>query len=117
MIVRKGSTAESSSLVSREQFNIIQYLPEIARDAQGQPLISADLVVLINLPRRDGEGEANVTMRGITPMGMTLRPQVKLVDGRWFTPGKREVVVSREDGRSASPTATSARSSRPAATN
>ena len=94
MIVRKGSTAESSSQVSREQLKIIQYWPEIDRDAQGQPIISADLAVIINLPRRDNAGEANVTMRGVTPMGMQLRPQVKLTNGRWFTPGKREAVVS-----------------------
>ena len=94
MIVRKGSTAESSSVVMREQFKMIQYLPEIARDAQGNPIISADLVVIINLPRRNGSGEANVTMRGVTPMGKELRPQVNLVSGRWFTPGQRETVVS-----------------------
>ena len=94
MIVRKGSTAESSSQVSREQLQVIQYWPEIERDAQGRPFVSADLAIIINLPRRDGGGEANVTMRGITPMGVQLRPQVKLVNGRWFTPGKREAVAS-----------------------
>jgi putative ABC transport system permease protein len=94
MIVRKGSTAESSSVVAPDQFKVIEYLPQIARDAKGIPIISADLVVIINLPRRDGAGEANVTMRGVTPMGKELRPQVKLVNGRWFTPGKREAVAS-----------------------
>src|ERR1051325_11704232 len=69
MIVRKGSTAESSSQVSRNQFKVIQYWPEIERDAQGQPMVSADLVILISLPRRASAGEANVTMRGITPLG------------------------------------------------
>ena len=66
MIVRKGSTAESSSQVSRAQLKIIQYWPEVERDAQGQPVISADLAIIINLPRRDGAGEANVTLRGVT---------------------------------------------------
>lgn len=94
MIVRKGSTAESSSQVTREQFRLIAYLPGIARDAKGKPLVSADVVVLISLPRRNGSGEANVMLRGISPSGMELRPQVALVEGRWFTPGKREVVVS-----------------------
>ena len=96
MIVRKGSTAESSSQVSREQLNTIQYWPQVERDAVGHPLVSGDLVVIMNLPRRDGAGEANVTMRGITPLGVTLRPQVKLRKGRWFTPGHREVVVSQK---------------------
>lgn len=94
MIVRKGSTAESSSQVTREQWRIIQFFPEIARDERGRPLISADLVVIMNLPRRNGAGEANVTMRGVTPLGRELRPQVRLVAGRWFEPGKREAVVS-----------------------
>jgi putative ABC transport system permease protein len=95
MIVRKGSTAESSSLVTREQFKLLQYRPEIARDDRGQPLVSADVIVLISLPRLDGSGEANVLVRGVSAAGLALRPQVALVAGRWFVPGKREVVVSR----------------------
>lgn len=94
MIVRKGSTAESSSQVSREALKIIQHLPQIARDDQGRPLISADVLVLINLPRLENNGEANVLMRGVSPLGLQLRPQVTLTNGHWFTPGQREVVVS-----------------------
>ena len=96
MIVRKGSTAESSSQVTREQLRLIQYWPEIARDETGHPLISADVLVLINLMRRDEKGEANVLVRGISPLGMNLRPQVSLANGRWFVPGKREVVVAKK---------------------
>ncbi len=94
MIVRKGSTAESSSFVSREQFKSLQYAEEIARNEKGEPLVSTDILVLINVPRRDGT-EANVLLRGVSPRGIELRSQVSLVGGRWFTPGKREVVVSR----------------------
>src|SRR6185436_13883517 len=53
MIVRKGSTSESSSQVTRTQFKTVQFLPQIARDGRDQPLISADLVVLVSLPRKD----------------------------------------------------------------
>jgi putative ABC transport system permease protein len=94
MIVRKGSTAESSSQVSLQQFQTLRYWPQIARDEKGNPLVSADVVTLISQPRIDGRGEANVSVRGLTPMGRFLRPQVTLVAGRWFEPGKREVVVS-----------------------
>jgi putative ABC transport system permease protein len=96
MIVRRGAVAESGSQITREQFNLIQYQPEIARDEQGRALISADTVIVINLPRGPGmEGEANVTLRGVSRNGLALRPQVTLASGRWFTPGRREVVVSR----------------------
>ena len=47
LIVRKGSTAESSSIITREQVKLLQYLPQIGRDAQGRPLVSADVLVLI----------------------------------------------------------------------
>ena len=104
LIVRKGSTAESSSLVSREQLRSLMYYEEIARNEGDEPVISADVIVLANLPRRDGNGEANVLFRRITSRGIELRPQVRLVPGmdaqgrvaesRWFAPGHREIVVS-----------------------
>jgi putative ABC transport system permease protein len=99
MVVRKGSTAESASLISRQNLQDIRYFPEIARNPNGEPVISADVLVLVNLPRRNNSGEANVLLRGITPRGMELRPQVHLVAGRWFEPGKREVVVSAKLAR------------------
>lgn len=96
MIVRRGSTSESGSQISREQFAAIQYAPEIARDSEEKPVLSADTLIILNLARGGTlEGEANVTLRGISANGFALRSQVSLVDGRWFEPGKREVVVSR----------------------
>ena len=95
MIVRRGSNAESGSQITRDQFNTIQYSPEIARDSQGRPFVSADTLVILNLPRGgDLEGEANVSLRGISANGFALRPQVALAAGRWSEAGKREVVVS-----------------------
>lgn len=94
LILRKGSTAESSSQITHEQFQTLKYLPEIARDARGRPLISAEALTSLSLPRRSGLGEANVSVRGMTPGGVQLRPQVRLSRGRWFVPGNREVVAS-----------------------
>lgn len=94
MVVRKGSTAESASLISRQTFTEIRYFEEIARNEANEPVISADVLVLVNLARRENNGEANVLLRGVTARGMELRPQVKLAAGRWFEPGKREIVVS-----------------------
>src|ERR1043165_8713138 len=67
LVVRKGSTAESSSLITREQLKSLQYFEEIQRNEKGQPMISADVLVLINLPRHEtNQGEANVLLRGIS---------------------------------------------------
>ena len=95
LVVRKGSQAESGSLVTREQFRTLRYFDEIAKDARGEPVISAELVMIVSAPRRGGTGEANTLLRGVTAGGMELRPQVTLKEGRWFTPGKREVVVAQ----------------------
>jgi len=95
LIVRQGALAETTSIVTRDQFNILRYLPGVAHDASGQPVASADVLIIINLPRKGGAGSANTMLRGIGPLGRDLRPQVQLVDGRWFVPGHRDVVASR----------------------
>ena len=95
LVMRKGSTAESSSQVKLDQVRTIQFLEGVARDGAGRPLVSADVLILINLPRRGDGGEANILVRGVGPLGKELRPQVTLVAGRWFNPGKREAVISK----------------------
>ena len=96
LLVRKGSTAETSSQVTREQFKLLQYLPDIEKDEKGEPLISADTLILISLPRKGAAGEANILVRGVSKVGMQLRPQVTLNQGRMFEGGRREVVVSQK---------------------
>lgn len=95
LIMRKGSTAESSSQIKLDQVRTIQFLDGVARDPGGKPLISADVLILINLPRREDKGEANIIVRGVSPNGKELRPQVQLTEGRWFRPGLREAVISK----------------------
>jgi len=101
LVLRKGSTAELSGGFDANLFPTLKNLPGIAKDSHGEPLASGEWVVVIVLPRKDGTGEVNVTVRGMMPDGLELRqlpkdkPKVKLVEGRWFTPGQREVVVSQ----------------------
>jgi len=95
LVLRKGSTAESSSQITRNDVRLIKYLEGIARDADGQPLASPEILVLINLQRRDRRGSANVLVRGIGPVGLQLRTRIHLIQGRMFQPGLHECVVSR----------------------
>ncbi len=95
LVLRSGSTAESSSQITREELARMKYLPGIERDAQGRPLFSPEIIVLIYLDRLNGEGGANVLVRGMGEMGLVVRPSVKLVEGRMFESGRRECVVSR----------------------
>jgi putative ABC transport system permease protein len=94
LVLRKGSTSELTGPFPAEDFPIFKTLPGVAKDSHGDPLVSGETVVVIVLPRNDGSGEVNVSVRGMMQDGLELRSGVKLVDGRWFTPGQREVVVS-----------------------
>jgi putative ABC transport system permease protein len=95
LVMRKGATSElSAGGVDRDALPIMKDLPGVERDPQGQPMISGEDLLIVVLPRNDGTGDTNVTVRFMTPMGMEMRPEAKLVSGRWFTPGQREIVVS-----------------------
>lgn len=96
LVLRKGSTAESSSQITHDEVRVIKYLGGIARNAHGDPLASAEIVVLINQARIDHSGFANVLVRGIGQVGRELRPQVNLVEGRMFAQGLHECIVSRK---------------------
>jgi putative ABC transport system permease protein len=93
IVLRKGAGAEINSGITRGQAGILQTLPGIARDATGRALLSAEPVVLNNLPKRGSGKPSNVTMRGTGEVGMQLRPQVQIVQGRMFRPGSSEVVA------------------------
>jgi putative ABC transport system permease protein len=93
MVLRKGAGSEINSGISRGQAAIIESLPGIATDASGQRLVSKEPVVLNNLPKRATGKPANVTLRGTTPQGLELRPQVRITQGRMFRPGTSEIVT------------------------
>ena len=93
-VIRKGSETEVQSAVDRQQAAIIEAQPEIAYDRDGRKLISKESVILITLPKRDSAKPANVVVRGSDSVGLALRPQVKLVQGRMFRPGSSEVIAS-----------------------
>ena len=81
MVIRRGSQTEIQSGVDRPSAAIVESLPDIATGADGKKLISKEPVVLINLPKRDSGKPSNVVIRGATPAGLELRPQVRIVDG------------------------------------
>ena len=96
LVLRKGSNSElAAGGVDRDAMQVIRDLPGIARDAAGEPQVSGETILVIVLPRLDGTGETNVTVRFLTPHGIQMRPDLKLAAGRWFTPGQREIVVSK----------------------
>lgn len=95
IVLRKGSTSEVVSLFTRTQFQDLKFKPGIATGRDGQPLASLEVITVINLANVDNPDGSNVTVRGLIPAGIEMRRNVRIASGRWFTPGRREVVVGK----------------------
>jgi putative ABC transport system permease protein len=93
VFIRKGAQTEVQSGVTRDQAALIESLPQVARGIDGSPRASREVVVLNSLPKIDTGRRSNVPVRGLTEVGLQLRPQARLAAGRMFRPGSTEIVV------------------------
>jgi putative ABC transport system permease protein len=96
IMLRAGSDSELSSGVARDQAVVLGSLPTLARDAGGRPLVSAEIVVMVDLPRKGQRDPNNVPFRGVEPAAFAIRDELTLVEGRPFARGVREVIVGRK---------------------
>lgn len=94
LVLRRSANAELSSGITREVFQDLKSVNGIAR-LDGEPMASLEIVTVINLPSIDNPAGTNVTLRGLLPLGVKMRDDLKLQDGRWFNPGQREVVIGK----------------------
>jgi putative ABC transport system permease protein len=95
LVLRKGSDSELVSGITRIVYQDMKFRAGVARAANGDPMVSPEGIVVINLPSVDNPEGSNVTLRGITPMGIQMREGIKLISGRWFASGRREIVVGK----------------------
>lgn len=99
IVLRVGADSEISSGIGIDQANIIRALPDVATTPDGRPLVSAELVVLTNLPRLGLNGSSNIPVRGISAEGLAMRSTVHIVEGRLWAPGTDEVIVGQRIAR------------------
>lgn len=92
VVLRAGTDTEMNSGLSRESTRLISDAPGVARGAAG-PLASAELFVIINLPKRSTGTDANVPLRGVSPASFEVRGNIQIVEGRKFETGKNEIIV------------------------
>ena len=94
IVLRAGSDSEMVSGFGRDETRIIADAPGVARNDKG-PLASAELFVIINLPKRTTGTDANVPLRGVEQAALDVRDNLQIVQGRMFDWGKDEVMVGR----------------------
>ena len=94
LVLRKGSTAELNSGMTREMYQTVKSIPGIAKQGD-EPMASLEIVTVINIPSVDAPDGKNLTLRGLLPIGIAMRDGLKLQQGRWFNAGQREIVVGK----------------------
>jgi putative ABC transport system permease protein len=93
IIRRAGASSEMDSGVTLDQARVIADAPQVARTSAGMPLSSPELVVIGAFQLAKSGTDANVQIRGMTPLVLEVRPSVKVIQGRFFQPGLAELVV------------------------
>ena len=100
VVIRQGSQTEVQSGLLRDQAALVETSPEVARGPDGRALVSKEVVVLNSLPKLDEPTKrSNVVVRGLPEMGKTLRPQVRMTQGRMFSSGSSEIIVGSSVAR------------------
>ncbi len=94
IVLRKGSTNETGSGFDGNKVPEIATMNGIRRDEQGKVLCAGELLNIPVCIRSDGS-RANLIVRGVDPVSPALRPSFRVVQGRWFDPGKNECIVAR----------------------
>jgi putative ABC transport system permease protein len=95
VVLRGGSQAELNSVILRDQIVLIEEGPGIARNAEGKPLVSAELYLTVDGIKRSTNTRANLPLRGIGREGAAVRKGIRIAEGRMFNPGSNEIVVGK----------------------
>lgn len=99
LVLRNSADSEMTSGLTREETRVIADAPGIARDTNG-PLTSAELFVIINLPKRSTGTDANVPFRGVGPSALAVRNNIKIIEGKALEPGRNQIIVGAGAARS-----------------
>lgn len=94
IVMRSGADSEMMSGLSRDETRVIADAPGVAR-VPGGSAASAELFVIIDLPKRSTGTDANVPLRGVEPAAFEVRRDLKVVEGRKFEPGRNEIIVGQ----------------------
>lgn len=94
IIRRAGASGEIDGSVGLDQVKVIQDAPGVAHDG-ADPLVSPEVVVLAAFPMKSTGTDANVQVRGVSPVVLKVRTNVKIIQGRFFQPGLSELIVGK----------------------
>jgi putative ABC transport system permease protein len=95
IVLSQGAQFEGGSTITRANASVIADLPGVKRTANGRPAASADVLSGIRVTKKSDGLETGQEVRGVGPDVLALRPEIRMVAGRMFQPGKFEVIVGK----------------------
>ncbi len=95
IVLSDGALGEWGSTIAHGAAVTLADMPGIARDGAGKPIVSADYIAYTVVAKKSDGLDTSVAVRGVSLQDPQLRPEIKLVDGRWFRPGQYEIVVGK----------------------
>jgi putative ABC transport system permease protein len=95
VVTRAGAQTELNSVIDQDSAGVVTQAKQVLHNAAGQPIASPELVVIASLPKKSDGLDANVEIRGTGQRAWELRPGVKIIAGRKFTPGLRELIAGK----------------------
>jgi putative ABC transport system permease protein len=95
IILSDGALGEWGSTIAHDEAAILADMPGVAQDGAHRPIVSADYLAYTVVSSKGDGGDAGVGVRGVSLQNPQLRPEIKLIDGRWFRPGRFEIVVGK----------------------
>ena len=95
IVMRAGAQTELNSVVSHDTAALVSQAPQVLRNPRGQPIASPELVVVASLAKKSNGLDANVEIRGVGERAWDLRPNVRIIAGRRFKPGLRELIAGK----------------------
>jgi putative ABC transport system permease protein len=95
IVLHSGSESEATSTLDNDTVSIISQAPQVLRDSGGRPEASAEQLVVASLPTRSTGLEASIAMRGVGESAWIQSRPVRIIEGRKFTPGLRELIVGK----------------------
>ncbi len=95
IVLRNGSASEASSTLGLDAARLVADAPGISRDAEGQPILSAEGMRVLTAYKKEDGAEVNIMIRGVGPRVRALRPELEIVAGRMFEPALTEIIVGQ----------------------
>ncbi len=93
IVIRKASQTEVQSIIYRDVANAIKADAAIKKNSEGAPVVTSEILVLINQPKRGSNEPSNVPVRGVAPMSINIRPAFRITEGRMWQPGTSEIIA------------------------